>query len=571
MNRRSGLISAIFVVLLLVIIFFQVLSMIQSDRLYKRLNEVAGVKSADKSIEKKIDVTGDTGKVHGDWLVWGLSAEPRTLNPVSEDYDMSSSSICDRNVFESLFYYDLDYNGVKLEPVLAESMHVSDNGLEVTVKLKKNIWFSDGVPVTADDVIFTYNTIMDPGIDAESLRSYFSNIKALVKVDDRTVRFILKQVFWKTLETIGTMDILPKHIYEYKNPVEFNNRISNPVGSGPYIFEKWDVGQQIVLRRNDNYWGKKPALDKFVFKFITNETAEIQALRSHDIDYMEPTSAQYAAFSNDPKFRKEFKVLAYWNPAGGFSYIGWNQARVYFKDKRVRLALTMGINRESIAININHGYSKIITGPFYINGKQYDPDIKPWPYDPQKSNKLLDEAGWIDSNGDGIRDKNGIELRFKLSYPSGSPTYEEIVKAIKDDLARIGVDMIPDPVEWSIFLNKMHDGDIDAALSGWAGTIESDPYQLFDSSQMKGSNYYGINNKDMDALIEKARRTLEPEKRYALYHRFDQLVHQLQPYTFLFTRKTFVFLDKRFENVKIHALGLDPLEWYVPKDKQRYK
>ncbi len=557
MNRRSGLISAIFVVLLLVIIFFQVLSMIQSDRLYKRLNEVAGVKSADKSIEKKVDMTGNTGKVYGDWLVWGLSAEPRTLNPVSEDYDTSSDYICLRKVFETLFYYDLDYNGVKLEPVLADSMHVSDNGLEVTVKLKKNIWFSDGVPITADDVIFTYNTIMDPGIDAESTRSYFSSVKTLVKVDDRTVRFIFKQVFWKNLETIGTMYILPKHIYEYKNPEEFNNRISNPVGSGPYIFEKWDVGQQIVLRRNDNYWGKKPALDKFVFKFITNETAEIQALRAHDIDYMEPTSAQYAAFSNDPKFRKEFKVLAYWNPAGGFSYIGWNQARAYFKDKRVRLALTMGINRESIAININHGYSKIITGPFYINGKQYDPDIKPWPYDPQKSNKLLDEAGWIDSNGDGIRDKNGIELRFKLSYPSGSPTYEEIVKAIKDDLARIGVDMVPDPVEWSIFLNKMHDGDIDAALSGWAGTIESDPYQLFDSSQMKGSNYYGINNKDMDALIEKARRALEPEKRYALYHRFDRLVHQLQPYTFLFTRKTFVFLDKRFENVKIHALGLE--------------
>lgn len=571
MNRRSGLISAILIVLLLIIIVFQILSMIQSDRLYERLNQIAGIKSTGNSIEKKNDIAEDADKDRGDWLVWHLSGEPRTLNPISIDSDMSSRYIYLRHIHETLFYYDYDYDGVKLEPVLAESMDVSDNGLEVTIRLKENIWFSDGVPVTADDVIFSYKTIMDPGIDAQDLRGYYSNIKDLVKVDKRTVKFILKEVFWQTLETIGVFDVLPKHIYQYDNPDKFNKRISNPVGSGPYIFEKWEVGQQVVLRRNENYWGDQPALDKLVFKFITNNAAALQALRTHDIDYMEATSAQFDEFSKNLEFKKEFKVLSYWEPSGGFSYIGWNQAREYFKDKRVRLALTMGMNRKSIALNINRGYSKVISGPFYLHGKQNDPSIKPWPYDPEKAKKLLGEAGWVDTNSNGIRDNKGIEFQFKLSYPSGSPTTEQIIKALKDDLARIGVDLVPDPVEWSIFLDKMHNKDIDAALSGWAGTIESDPYQLFHSSQMKGSNYFGINNKEMDVLIEKARKTLEPEKRYELYHQFHQVIHQEQPYTFLFTRQTFAFIDNRFENVKVHALGVIPFEWYVPKEKQRYK
>jgi peptide/nickel transport system substrate-binding protein len=135
---------------------------------------------------------------------------------------------------------------------------------------------------------------------------------------------------------------------------------------------------------------------------------------------MEATSAQYDEFSKDPEFKKDFKVLAYWEPSGGFSYIGWNQARELFKERKVRLALTMGMNRESISLNIHKGHSKVTSGPFYINGKQNNPDIKPWPYDPEKAKELLSEAGWVDSNKNGIRDRNGREFRFKLSYPSGS-------------------------------------------------------------------------------------------------------------------------------------------------------
>ncbi|MBN1625705.1 MAG: peptide-binding protein [Deltaproteobacteria bacterium] len=573
MNNRSGLLTFILFGLLLIVILFQVLSMIQSDRLYERLNQLIEFnKSAPLSgmatVEKKA-----VNQNSGDWLVSNLTGEPRTLNPISVDSDSYSNSIVLRNVFETLFYYDLDYDGVKLKPVLAESMETSEDGLEITVRLKENIRFSDGVPVTADDVIFTYETIMDPGVDAEDLRGYYANIIDVVKLDDRTVKFIMSEVYWKTVESIGVFEVLPKHIYRYDDPDEFNKMRSDPVGSGPYVFEKWDVGQQLVLRRNENYWGENPPIEKLVFKFITNSTAAFQAFRSHDLDYFEPSSEQFAEVSEDESFKEEFNILSYWQSSGGYSFIGWNQARAFFKDKMVRLALTYALDRDSVARHIYRGYANVVSGPFYIYGKQNDPDIDPWPYAPDKAVELLNDAGWVDSNNNGILDKDGVEFRFKLSYGSGNNTSEQVVKAFKDNAAKVGIEIIPDPTEWSIFVNNLNNRNFDSVMLGWGGTIESDPYQIFHSSQIegKGNNFVGFSSEEADRIIERARRTLEPEERYELYHQVHHLLHEEQPYTFLFARPTFVFLDKRFENVNIHTLGLESYEWYVPKDKQRYK
>ncbi len=237
------------------------------------------------------------------------------------------------------------------------------------------------------------------------------------------------------------------------------------------------------------------------------------------------------------------------------------------------IALTHALDRDSVAKHIYRGYAKVVSGPFYIYGKQNDPEIAPWPYDPDKAMELFKEAGWSDTNNNGVLDKDGVELRFKLTYGSGNATSEQIVKAFKDNAAKVGVEIIPDPTEWSIFVNNLNNRNFDAVMLGWGGTIESDPYQIFHSSQIegKGNNFVGFSSKTSDRIIEEARRTLDPDKRYEMYHQFHRILHEDQPYTFLFARPTFVFLDKRFENVNIHTLGLDFYEWYVPKDKQRYK
>ncbi len=582
MNGRSWLVTFFLFLFLLVIVLLQVLSMVQSDRLYERFDGVlnalrsGGITTVagEKGRTEKADLAGEEYPGdEGDWLVFHIIAEPATLNPITRK-DLYASYIVGGefgNVFESFLKYNLDT--LELKPLLAESYEISEDGLELTFSLRDDAYFSDGKKVTIDDVIFSYETIINPKVDAHALANYYKDIKEVIRVNDKTVKFVMRQPYYKSLEMAGGMPILPKHIYEFDDPSEFNEHRSDPIGSGPYIFEKWDVGQQIVLRRNENYWGAKPKLRKLIFRIITNEVAALQALRSHEIDFLEPASEQFVELSKNEEFIKEFRCISYWSPLEGYSYVGWNQARPFFADRRVRLAMTHLIDREGIIRDLYKGLGKVVTGPFYFLGPQNNPDIELWPYDPAKGMKLLDESGWIDTDADGIRDKDGVPFRFKMMIPSSSPIYEQLARLIKDSMSKAGIEMIIDPYEWSVFEERLNQRNFDATMLGWGGVVQEDPYQIWHSSQIagRGSNRIGFANDEADALIEEARRTLDAEKRNKLYHKFHQILHFEQPYTFFRARPAIRFLDRRFENVKIHKLGLDIHEWYVPKGLQKYK
>jgi peptide/nickel transport system substrate-binding protein len=551
--------------------------MVQSDRLYERINRLdANFQNSSRTARTQPTTlaAGQNGYPgdEGDWLVWRIGAEPATLN-LLVGKDIYVDWITGGNIFEMLLEYDFDE--ARLKPKLAESYHVSDDGLEITIRLRDDIHFSDGRPVTADDVVFTYNTLINPGIDAASLANYYRDVKEVTKVNEREIKFIMHRVYFKGLEIVGLLPILPKHIYEFTDPADFNKHLSSPVGSGPYVFEKWEVGRQIVLRKNRNYWGQQPKLDRLVFRVITNDVAALQALRSHEIDLMVPTSEQYAELTKNEEFQSNFHCLAYWNPGTGYSYIGWNQNTPFFKDRRVRLAMTHLVDRESINEHILKGQARIVTGPFYVLGKQNNPNIKPWPFDPERAKQLLDEAGWKDTDSDGVRDRDGVPFKFRFMIVSGSQTSEQIAKLLKDEMAKVGIEMTADPYEWSVFGERLHNRDFEAVTLGWGGGAgeEGDPYQIWHSSQIagKGSNYVGFGNSEADKLMEEARKTLDEQKRNELYHRFHEILHEEQPYTFLFTASSKRFVDKRFHNIKIHKLGLDPLEWYVPKELQRYE
>lgn len=580
MNGRSGLVTFFIFLFLLLIIVFQVLSMVQADRLYERLNQLldrlsraGSVRVAQESQERKrADLPGEEYPGdEGDWLVWRLDAEPATLNTIHTSSGAYSRYIVSGNIFESLLEYDPDE--FKLRPCLAESYEVSDDGLEIGFVIRDDVYFSDGHPITADDVIFTYETITNPAVDAASLANYYQDVDKVVKISDRELKFIMKRVYFRSLEFAGGMEIYPKHIYDFNEPEEFNKRITEPIGSGPYVFEKWDVGREIVLRRNEHYWGRKPKLKKIVYRFITNFTAAVQALRSGNVDYMRPLPDQYAELSQDEEFTSEIECLSYWHPGVGYFWMGWNQDRPFFKDRRVRLAMTHIVDRELICKSLlKVPEARVPTGNFYIFGPQYDTSIEPWPYDPERAKELLDEAGWVDTDGDGIRDKDGVA--FKFHYMIGNiPLHEQIGKLLKDEAAKVGIEVILDPYEWSVFIQRLQDREFDAVNLAWHGGLAQDPYQIWHSSQIgkRGSNYVGFDNSEADAIIEEARGTLDDDKRNRMYHRFHRILHIEQPYTFIYTRPEQRFLDKRFENVIVHKLGLDHHEWYVPEEKQRYK
>ncbi|MFH1614132.1 MAG: peptide-binding protein [Planctomycetota bacterium] len=578
MNSRSGLVTFLLFVLLAVMMLFQALAMIQSDRLYERLNqldrllkETLGVRAKAEDYRQRVEdkYPGD----EGDWLVWCLSGEPATLYDILSISSWSTRWIVSGNIFESLLEYKHD--AFEYRGKLAENFSISDNGLEIYFKLKSNIYFSDGHPITTDDVIFTFELITNPGVDAASYANYFKDVERYEKINDREIKFYMKRVYFLSLGLLGGMPIHPKHVYEFNDPAEFNKQRTNPISSGPYIFEKWNVGRNIVLSRNENYWGNKPKIRKIVYRFITNDVAALQALQAGEVDYLRPVPDQFAEKNKDKQFKERFYCLSYWDAGNtGYFWIGWNQARPFFADKRVRLAMTHLIDREAIRDYIlRNPDAQIPTGPFYIYGLQSDPNIKPWPYDPEKAKQLLDEAGWVDTDGDGIRDKNGVPFRFKYMIVSGMYLHEQIAKLLKDEAAKAGIEVIAEPYEWSIFSERVTDRKFDAVSMAWGGGVESDPYQIWHSSQIgnRGSNYVGFNNSEADAVIEQARETLDEKARNKLYHRFHQIIHEEQPYTFIYTRPEQRLLDRRFENVIIHKLGIDEHEWYVPTSKQKYK
>lgn len=507
----------------------------------------------------------DRSPVHGDRLIYHLNAEPATLNPITAT-DAYESTINSDNIYETLLKRDNE--SLELTPLLANSWEISDDKLTYKFHLKKNVYWHDGVPFTSDDVVFSYKTIMNPKVDTPQLRSYYQEIRSVEKIDNYTVKFTYARPYFLALDFCGGMPIVPKHIFD-KGDFNTNAAGRSPVGTGPYKFEKWTTGREIVLRRNDEYWGDKPKLDKIIFKIITDSTVAFQVLKREELDVSGLTPIQWARQTSSKAFKKNYDKISYFRP--NYSYIGWNLRKPFFSDKRVRTALTHMVNRELILSEILYNLGEIVTNPFYIHSPEYDNEIVPYSYDPKKAEVLLRQAGWIDHDNDGIRDKDGIAFRFEFLIPSSSETGEKIATILKEELDNMGIDMKIRKIEWAVFTTRLNERKFDAVTLAWSMGVESDPYQIWSSTQAeKGSNFIGFKNNEADELIEKARTEFDREKRIELYRGFSQIIHEEQPYSFLYCRKSTVAVNKRFENVLVHPLGIDPLEWYVPISLQRY-
>lgn len=503
--------------------------------------------------------------VDGDWLIYHLSAEPAILNPITAT-DAYESTVNSGKIYETLI--ERNNETLELDPLLAESWEISEDKMKYTFKIREGIKWQDGEPFTAEDVVFSYNMIMDPKVDTPQLRSYYQEIKDVKAIDDLTVEFTYARPYFLALEFCGGMPIVPKHIFE-NGDFNTNPAGRSPVGTGPYKFVKWTTGREIVLEKNPDYWGEKPKLDKIVFKIITDNTVAFQVLKRKELDVAGLTPIQWERQTNTPAFTDSFDKLSYFTP--NYSYIGWNSKRPFFADKNVRTAMTHLVNRELILDKILYNLGAIVTNPFYINSLEYDKSIKPLDYNPKKAEELLEKAGWVDHDGDGIRDKDGVKFVFEFLIPGGSETGEKIATILKEEMDNMGIQMDIRKTEWAVFTTRLNERNFDAVTLAWSMGVESDPYQIWSSTQAEsGSNFIGFKNEEVDRLIEEARTEFDREKREELYRQFSQIIHEEQPYTFLFCRKSTVAVNKRFENVVVYPLGIDPVEWFVPLPLQVY-
>jgi len=503
----------------------------------------------------------------GGTLRGNLSGEPQTLNPLT--YKDLYARIVNEHVFE--FLTERDPDTLEIKPMLADRWTISPDGLTITFHLDPRARFSDGTPVTADDVLFTYETIMNPKVDARSIASYLDDCKGCEKVDERSVRFTWKKPYFLSLETSSIM-VLPKHVYQFKDPNAFNDVNDKLVGTGPYLLKTgaWKTGQHIILERNEKYWRSPPAPDRIVYRFILEEQASVQALLAGELDDLAVSAEWWMRLKDRADVRERFQMFRYSTPFNGYSYIGWNNARAPFTDPRVRKAMTHLVWRDQVLKHMMYDVGRVATGTFWPLGPQSDPAVKPWPFDREAARRLLREAGWEDRNGDGwLENSEGKRFEFEFSSASGHQLTRDMVRIIGEEFRRMGIDMRVRLYEWSVFTVKLDNHDFDAVMLAWGGGgVEGDPYQIWDSSQIadRGSNFISFRSAEADRLIQTARMTLDPVKRNDLYHQFHRLLHEEQPYTFMVDRESLRLVSKRVQGVRVHKLGMEWREWWIGKD-----
>lgn len=491
-----------------------------------------------------------------------LAGEPSTLHPILAS-DAYASEISNY-VFDSLV--DLDPDTTEYRPKIALKWDIAPDHKTYTFYLRKDVRWHDGKPLTADDVVFTLNYIKDPKTKAPQLKVYYKDIKKIRKIDDYTVQFVYNEVYFKGFLLCGGMTILPKHILEKESDSDHSTFSRAPVGSGPYRFVAWETGKRIRLVRNEEYWGNKPAIRRLDFNIIQDASVGLQILKKGLVDYYDLRTIQWVKQTSSKKFDSLFRKITY--PGQMYSYIGWNLKSPIFSDKRVRQAMTMSINRDLIRDKYLFGLAQNMTGPFFPLGKQNDAAIQPLPYDLAKAKALLAQAGWRDSNGDGILDRDGKKFSFEFLYSAGSTFAERLATFMKEDLQKMGIEMRIVRLEFAAFLDRIGKREFDAITLAWQSPVESDPYQLWHSSQVKvqgSSNYISFANRQADWLMERARREFDEDRRNEFYHRFHKILHDEQPYTFLFSSPTLAAVSRRFDNVIIHKLGLDLMEWKSAK------
>jgi len=510
----------------------------------------------------------------------------------------------------------------------------AENPLKETLSLKPTDWidiqeqtyftyylrpeakWSDGTPFTTKDLEFGYAVLNNSTVDGEQLRVYYQDLVECKALTPHTVRMRYRQQYFKALEfTIGVAQFCPPfHLFERflkedgkqltlerltDEEEAAQNKISahgktfgkffntdsrynseTPLGTGPYVKGRWDVGDRLELNRNVDYWLPERAayLDKIIVRFIPDNTTAMQAFKAGEIDffwYMSPEQ-YFEDLKGPPEWFQERYVKADWfSPV--FSYFGYNLLRPQLQDRRVRIALSLLFDKEEFLKEKLYGAAQIVSGSQYYFGPGYDHSVAPLGYDPETARDLLAEAGWVDTDNDGILDKDGQQMIFSLPMPPGNPVVKDRVELFQKSLKTVGIQLNIELLEWASFIDRIRAKNFDICTLSWVTPVESDPYQIWHSSgagkDSRGSNHVSFDNPRADELIEMLRLTLDDKKRQKIHWSFHRITDAEQPYMFLHCIKDFGAYHQRFRGVKWYRLrpGFDLTEWYVPKDEQVHK
>ena len=502
---------------------------------------------------------------YGDAIVVGSIGEPRTLVPILAS-DSASGTICSL-IFNGLVKYDKDLN---LVGDLAERWKISEDGLEITFYLRRGVRWHDGVPFTARDVEFTYKKLIDPNVKTP-YSGDFQMVSRLDIVDDYTIKVVYKEPFAPGLSSWG-INIMPAHILEREdlNNTSFSK---NPIGTGPYKFRLWKRGDRIELLSNHDYFEGRPYIERYIYRIIPDQATLFLELRTEAVDYASLTPLQYKQQTNSIFFQKNFQKFNF--SSFGYTYLGYNLKDPRFSDVRVRQAINYAIDKEEIVRGVLMGLGRVTTGPFIYDSWAYNKNVLPVDYNPEKAKELLREAGWQDTDGDGIIEKDNTKFSFTIITNQGNNERLLTAIIIQRRLKEIGIDVKIKVIEWSAFVSEFIDKRrFEAVLLGWGLSMDPDIYDIWHSSKTREGefNFIGYSNEEVDRLLLEARRTFNQEERRKAYHRIHEILYEEQPYLFLYVSDALPIIHKRFKGIDIGPAGIGHnfIKWYVPKSEQKY-
>jgi len=531
-------------------------------------SKTAKPEKADEQVEAVTTQTEPLPEDFGDVYIDASIGDASNLIPyLSGD---SASSAIQGMVFGSLLKTDKDLN---LIGDLAETWDVSEDQRTITFHLRKNVKWHDGEPWTSHDLVYQYKMMIHPDVPSAYKETFFL-IETVDAPDDYTFVVTFKEPFAPALARLSGMGGLPRHILKDVKPIDLiKHPISRkPIGNGPWRFVKWEAQARIVLESNPDHYTHRPWISQAVTRIIPDTATQFLELKSGGIDSMGLQPLQYLKQTDTKFFRENFAKYKYLG--NGYTYLGYNLKRPMFADKRVRQAITYAIDKNELIEGVLMGLGRPATGPIKPETWAYNANVKRYPYNPEKAKALLAEVGWKDTDGDGILDKDGKPFEFEIITNQGNDLRKRSGEIIQQRLKKVGISVKLRIIEWSSFINNfLNKRNFDACMLGWSLGLDPDPYIIWHSSKTGEHefNFVSYKNEEVDQIIDRARKTFDIKERTKLYYRFQEIIAEDQPYTFLYVGESLPIVNKRFRGIVPGAAGISYNfdKWWVPKKEQR--
>ncbi|MBI4246363.1 MAG: peptide-binding protein [Candidatus Rokubacteria bacterium] len=458
---------------------------------------------------------------------------------------------------------------------LAESWTFSRDCRRLTFKLKKDVRWHDGKPFTADDVLFTHQTMVHPKTPT-AYKEDFLAVERIEALDPHTVRITYRAPYAKALQS-WSLWMLPRHLLEQAvregRLREAPQNWHAPVGTGPYRFRELRAGEKIVLTANPEYHEGRPYIARIVYRIIPSQATIFLELKAKGVDAAGLTALQYRRQTEYPAFRKAFHKFRY--PSNAYTYFGFNLRDPRFADSRVRQAFAHAINKQELIDGVLLGLGREATGPYKPGTWVYNPNVKTYAYNPARARHLLAQAGWKAQNTDGLLVRNGKPFTFTIMTNQGNDERRKVAEIIQASLREIGVGVEIKTLEWSSFIREyIRKRRFEAIILGWGIGYDPDQYEIWHSSKTGSDelNHISYANPEVDELLERGRSSCVGAERKQSYDRLQEVLAEDQPIVFLYFREALPAVAARVHGIvgSPNGIRFNFTEWFVPRGRQRY-